>query len=231
MNTFLKSSNMKYKTCVSIAEKTPRRLKQVVKKALKKSDYVELRLDFLKPENVPEALELVKKDLKRSVCTLRPKSEGGKFSGSEKERIAILKLIAEYNPFLLDVEFNSVKKNKSLFNYLKKTKTSLLVSWHDFKKTPQISVLNKMLEQMAKFSENVKIVTNAKGVEDPAHVLALYARVSRIKLIAFAMGDYGRISRILSLYLGSPFTYVSLGKAIAPGQFSLAEVKAIVGKN
>jgi len=44
------------------------------------------------------------------------------------------------------------------------------------------------------------------------------------------MGDFGRISRILCLYLGSPFTYVSLGKAIAPGQFSLTEVKSIVGK-
>ena len=51
-----------------------------------------------------------------------PKSEGGKFSGTEKERIAILKLIAEYNPFLMDVEFNSLKKDKSLVNYLKKNK-------------------------------------------------------------------------------------------------------------
>jgi len=221
---------MKYKTCVSIAEKTPRRLKQVVKKALKKSDYVELRFDFLKPEKVPEALELVKSDLKKSVCTLRPKSEGGKFSGTEKERIAILKLIAEYNPFLLDIEFNSLKKNKSLVNYLKKTKTPMLVSWHDFKKTPPVSSLNKMLNQMAKFSENIKIVTSAKKAEDPAHVLSLYARVSKINLIAFAMGDFGRISRILCLYLGSPFTYVSLGKAIAPGQFNLTEVKSIVGK-
>ena len=221
---------MKYKTCVSIAEKTPRRLKQVVKKALKKSDYVELRFDFLKPEKVPEALELVKNDLKKSVCTLRPKSEGGKFSGTEKERIAILKLIAEYNPFLLDIEFNSLKKNKSLVNYLKKTKTPVLVSWHDFKKTPSVPSLNKMLNQMAKFSENIKIVTSAKKAEDPAHVLSLYARVSKINLIAFAMGDFGRISRILCLYLGSPFTYVSLGKAIAPGQFNLTEVKSIVGK-
>jgi len=98
---------MKYKTCVSIAEKTPRKLKELVKRTLKKSDYVEMRFDFLKPEKIPEALELVKKDLKNSVCTLRPKSEGGKFPGSEKERISILKLIAEYNPFLLDVEFNS----------------------------------------------------------------------------------------------------------------------------
>ena len=220
---------MKYKTCVSITQKTPRGLKKVVKKALKKSDYVEIRFDFLKPAEVPKALELLKNDLKKSVCTLRPKSEGGRFSGVEKERIAILKLIAEYNPFLLDVEFNSLKKNKTLVKYLKKTKTPILVSWHDFKKTPNIATLNRVLEQMAKFSKNIKIVTNAKTVVDPSYVLSLYGRVSSLSLIAFAMGDYGRMSRILCLYLGSPFTYVSLGKPIAPGQFSLNEVKSIIG--
>ncbi len=220
---------MKYKTCVTIAEKTPYSLKKVVKKALKKSDYVEIRFDFLKPEKIPEALELVKKDLKKSVCTLRPKSEGGKFSGVEKERTSILKLIAEYNPFLLDVEFNSLKKNKTLANYLKKTKTPILVSWHDFKKTPNVSVLIKTLKQMAKFSKNIKIVTNAKSIQHPAYVLSLYGMASTINLIAFAMGDHGRMSRILCLYLGSPYTYVSLGKPIAPGQFSLNEVKSIVG--
>ena len=220
---------MKYKTCVTIAEKTPYSLKKVVKKALKKSDYVEIRFDFLKPEKIPEALELVKKDLKKSVCTLRPKSEGGKFSGVEKERTSILKLIAEYNPFLLDVEFNSLKKNKTLVNYLKKTKTPILVSWHDFKKTHNVSVLIKTLKQMANFSKNIKIVTNAKSIQDPANVLSLYGMVSTISLIAFAMGDHGRMSRILCLYLGSPYTYVSLGKPIASGQFSLNEVKSIVG--
>jgi len=220
---------MKYKTCVSIAQKTPKGLKKIVKKALKKSDYVEIRFDFLKPAEVPKALELLKNDLKKSVCTLRPKSEGGKFSGVEKERIAILKLIAEYNPFLLDVEFNSLKKNKTLVKYLKKTKTPILVSWHDFKKTPNIAALNRVLEQMAKFSKNIKIVTNAKTIVDPSYVLSLYGRASSLSLIAFAMGDYGRMSRILSLYLGSPFTYVSLGKPIAPGQFSLNEVKSIIG--
>jgi 3-dehydroquinate dehydratase-1 len=42
------------------------------------------------------------------------------------------------------------------------------------------------------------------------------------------MGDAGRISRILSLYLGSPYTYVSLGKPIAPGQFSVDEINKII---
>ena len=218
---------MKHKTCVSIAETTPKKLIITLKKALKKSDYAEIRFDFLKPGQVPEALELSKKYLKKTVCTLRPKFEGGKISGTEKERISIIKLIAEYNPHLIDVEFNTLKKEKSLFRYIKKTKTDILVSWHDFKKTPDINFLEKRFRQMSKFSSFVKIVTTAKGVSDASRILSLYGVVKKTRLIAFAMGDLGRISRILCLYLGSPFTYVSLGKAIAPGQFSLAEVKSI----
>jgi len=219
---------MKYKTCVSIAETTPKKLKQTLKIALKKSDYVEIRFDFLKREQIPQVLENVKKDLKKIVCTLRPKSEGGKFTGNEKERIAILKLIAEYNPFLLDVEFNTMKRNRNLVKYLKTTKTNLLISGHDFKKTPRFTELKKKLNQMSKFSSNVKIVTTAKSNYDSARVLQLYNKNGKINLIAFAMGEAGRISRILSLYLGSPYAYVSLGKPIAPGQFSIDEVKKIL---
>jgi 3-dehydroquinate dehydratase-1 len=219
---------MKYKTCVSIAETTPKKLNQTLKIALRKSDYVEIRFDFLKAEQIPQVLENVKKDLKKIVCTLRPKSEGGKFDGNERERISILKLIAEYNPFLLDVEFNTMKKEKSLVKYLKMTKTNLLISGHDFKKTPNFTELKKKLNQMSKYSSNVKIVTTAKTTDDSTRVLQLYNKKGKINLIAFAMGDSGRISRILSLYLGSPYTYVSLGKAIAPGQFSVDEIKKII---
>ena len=218
---------MKYKTCVSIAEKTPYTIKQTLKIALKKSDYVEVRFAFLKIEQIPEELETIKKDLNKIVCTLRPKTEGGKFPGTEKERIAILKLIAEYNPFLLDVEFNTLKRNSSLTKYLKSTKTKLLVSWHDFKKTPSSLELKKKMNQMSKFSSNVKIVSTAKSTDDSNRMLELYSKKGKNNLISFAMGDFGRISRILCLYLGSPYTYVSLGKAIAPGQFSVDEVKKI----
>jgi len=217
---------MRYKTCASVAEKTPKRLKQTLTKALKKSDYAEIRFDFLNPNLVPDALQQIKKDLRKCVCTLRPVSEGGKFSGSEKNRISIMKLIAEYNPFLLDMELNSLSKNKNLQRYLKSTGTDILLSWHNFKQTPDTSVLKKKLAQMKKFSNNIKIVTMAKSVNDATRVLSLYKN-NNTKLIAFSMGNYGRISRILCLFLGSPYTYVSLGKPVAPGQFSVDEVKSI----
>lgn len=219
---------MKYKTCVSIAENSSNKIKTNLKQALKKSDYAEVRFDFLKTEDIPQTLENIKDDLKKVVCTLRPKPEGGKFEGSEKERVAILKLIAEYNPFLLDVEFDTIKKNKELAKYLKSTKTRLLISWHDFKKTPKFSELKNKMSQMSKFSNNVKIVTTAKSAKDSTTTLQLYSQNKKNNLIAFAMGDNGRLSRILCLYLGSPYTYVSLGKPIAPGQFSVDEVKKIL---
>ena len=219
---------MANKTCVTLAKSSPAKLRSLLKKVLRRSDYAELRLDFMKPGMVPLALNLVKKDLNRCICTLRPKSEGGKFSGSEKNRISILKLVAEYNPYLLDVEYNTIKKNKDLRHYLKRSKTDLLVSWHDFKKTPNSTSLKKMTNEMFKFSKNIKIVTTARSIGDSAKVLSLYKNVPKNgNLVAFAMGNYGRMSRILCTQIGSPYTYVSLGKPIAPGQFSLDEVKSI----
>ena len=218
---------MTYKTCVSIAEKTPKKLKQTLTKALKKSDYAEIRFDFLNPNSVPEALHLIRKDLRKCVCTLRPIRDGGKFSSSEKNRISIAKLIAEYDPFLLDIEYETLRKNKSLQRYLKNTNTSILISWHNFKQTPTISILKKKLLEMKKFSNNIKIVTMAKSINDGSRILSLYNNNKNVKLIAFSMGNFGKMSRLLCLLLGSPYTYVSLGKPIAPGQFSLDEVKSI----
>jgi 3-dehydroquinate dehydratase-1 len=219
---------MKYKTCVSIAESKPRKLQQTMRIALKKSDLIEIRFDFLNAEDIPQVLENIKKDMKKIVCTLRPKSDGGKFTGNEKERISIIKLIAEYSPFLLDVEFNTMKQDKNLVKYLKKTKVNLLISDHDFKKTSNLTQLKKKFNKMTKFSQYIKIVTTANSTDDASRVLQLYKKKGKINLVAFAMGDAGRFSRILSLYLGSPFMYVSLGKPIAPGQFSVDEIIKII---
>ncbi len=218
---------MAKKTCAVVAASSSSKLAKDLRTTLAHSDYAELRLDFLKPSQIPYCLNIVRKYLSRCICTLRPRSEGGKFSGTEKERMAILKLVAEYQPYLLDVEYNTLKKNSELYRYIKKTDTDILVSWHDFTKTPNDRTLRSMLKKMSKFSKNVKIVTTSKTISDTIRVLGLYKLATNLNLICFAMGDYGRMSRIICTKLGSPFTYVSIGKPVASGQFSLQEMKQI----
>lgn len=218
---------MASKTCVSIGAFSVAKLIAETRKALRRSDYAELRLDFLRPSQIPDCLNRARRYLPRCICTVRPKSEGGKFSGSEKERISILKLVAEYDPYLLDVEYNTISRNRDLYQYLKGSRARILVSWHDFAKTPGEKELRSMAKKMSKFSKNIKMVTTARTIGDTLRVLGLYKHARSGRMVAFAMGDYGRMSRILCTRLGSPFTYVSLGKPIAPGQFSLDEMKSI----
>src|SRR3989475_4397237 len=170
---------MTNKTCVTIAVYNPAKLTKALARALRDSDYAELRLDFLNPKQIPSCLNTVKKHLKRCICTLRSSSEGGRFRGSEKERIAILKLIAEFNPHLIDVEYNTIKNNKALYQYLRSTKANLLVSWHDFSRTPNDKTLRSRARKISRFSNNIKIVTTAKTISDTIRVLALYKKVPK----------------------------------------------------
>lgn len=97
-------------------------------------------------------------------------------------------------------------------------------SWHDFKGTPGIETLEaKVRECLAGDADIVKVVTMALSPEDSAKVLSLYSdEVSaglEGRLVAFAMGEAGRQSRVASLGLGAPFTYACTdGRPTAPGQ-------------
>lgn len=219
---------MKYKTCVSVAGKTPRSMASRAAAALRASEYAELRLDFLRPGSIPAALDMVGRSLSRCVCTLRPVWEGGRFEGSESERASILKLVAEYGPRMVDIEASALSRNKGLASYVRGTGTPILASWHDFSGTPGSARLSGKLASMRRLSPHVKMATTARGPGDAARILSMYGRFSGGSLVAFAMGEHGRLSRILCLYMGSPWTYVSIGRPVAPGQYSLAQVRRMI---
>lgn len=219
---------MKYKTCVPVVARTPRAMVSRATAALRVSDYAELRLDFLRPGSIPAALDMMGRGLSRCVCTLRPKAEGGRFEGSESERASILKMIAEYGPRMVDIEASALSRNKSLASYVRGTGTPILASWHDFSGTPSSVRLASKLASMRRLSPHVKIATTAHGPGDAARVLALYGGFSGGSLVAFAMGEHGRLSRVLCLYMGSPWTYVSIGRPVAPGQYSLVQMKRML---
>ena len=111
--------------------------------------------------------------------------------------------------------------------------TVLIRSYHNFDNTPSREVLLSILDRARSFGgEVVKIVTTATCEADSNTVLSLYEAAEAGTLVAFAMGEAGRQSRLEALRKGAPFTYacVSAEEATAPGQWTTEEMtKAVYG--
>jgi len=218
--------------CVSIGPEDVKSIEKEANRAFQLgADYVEIRFDFLKPDILPAALNAATGIKDRTVYTLRPKSEGGMFAGSEENRVHWLYRLAEQEPMLVDVELDTLKKNDELADFLEGKKSPLLVSWHDFEKTPPSDYIADLLSDMRTYSNYVKIVTTAQSIEDSLRLLELYETAIGLSPIFFAMGDAGVISRLLCNIVGNaPFTYASLEKIIAPGQLTVQQMKKLYDK-
>jgi 3-dehydroquinate dehydratase-1 len=214
------------KVCVSLAAEGVSDLVAQAKKAFDLgADFIEARLDFLAIEDVIRAAETI--DKSNAVFTLRSKSQGGMFSGTEYQRIKLLRKLAEMRPMLLDVELQTLQTNDNLADYLELASIPTLVSWHDFEKTPPIEELAEVITEMRIYSNYVKIVTTAKSVDDAIRLLTLYKNANGLYPIIFAMGEAGVMTRILCALYGAPYTYSALEKAVAKGQLTLIQTKQI----
>ncbi len=223
---------MAAKICVSIAEKDTSSIRKQVDKAFELgADYVEIRFDFVMPEELAAAIESIEDIKGKAVFTLRSKAEGGKFVGSEEQRLFWLHKLIEKRPMLVDIELETIKGNDDLADFIDQQKTSILVSWHDFVQTPTNDILAEMISDMRVYSNYVKVVTTAKNVEDSLRLLDIYENTIGLHPILFAMGDAGVISRVMCTIIGNaPFTYASIEKAIAPGQLTLTQMRRLYNK-
>ena len=161
------------------------------------------------------------------IVTNRRREEGGGFTGTEAERVAILEEAARLGADYVDIETATDPALKAeLRAALAGGTTKLIVSWHDFSGTPSAEFLKaKLAACMADAPAIVKIVTHAGAAADCLRVLELIprARQKGQAIIAFCMGSAGKISRIMAPLLGSAISYASLEpeEASAPGQLTI----------
>src|ERR671924_1281165 len=215
--------------CGSIGTKNVEVLGEQIRKAFSMgAEYVEIRFDFLKSSDIEHAIRIAEPTKSRAVFTLRSAHEAGRFEGSENERIELLKRLSMARPMLLDVEYLTIKDNYDLANFLVSQQTPILISWHDFKCTPPNSQLQDILNGIRIYSNYAKIVTTARDTYDAFRVLELYEGITGLELIAFAMGEFGIVSRILCTMAGNaPFTYAVVNRHMAPGQLDLSYMRRL----
>ncbi len=218
--------------CIPIMARTQSTALMQMERGFPLADILELRIDQINGLDL-EALMSGKQG--KILVTNRRRDEGGGFSGTERERVELLKEAVALGADYVDVE---VRTEEALIEELSAeirnhhARTKWIISHHDFSGTPSVRALRRRLDECRRTGADIiKIVTYAHTMEDNLRALGLipHARGKDVEIIAFCMGEMGRISRVMAALLGSYFSYASLEKGTesAPGQLTVEEMKGI----
>jgi 3-dehydroquinate dehydratase type I len=187
-------------------------------------DLFEVRIDLI-GDNWTDVARQLKKPW---IACNRMVEEGGKWEGNEARRIERLLQAIELGAKIVDIEYNA-KNVENIIKLIKK-RAECLLSFHDFQKTPSLDVLKQIVTKELKAGADIcKVVTTAQTFEDNLAVMRLFSEFPDVKMVAFAMGTQGFISRVMAPLIGAYFTYgaVQKGNESAPGQLPVSDMLAV----
>jgi len=220
--------------CVSLAEPSCDALLKRLQQVATKADMAEVRLDALMDVEFLDFVSLIKDRPCPLIFTNRSSAEGGLFSGLEEERISLLEKAISAGADYVDIELGTDPALRdAIVKKVRKTKTKLIISYHDFSRTPAKEKLIDVFDSERRAGADIgKIVTMAAGPQDVLKVFSLYFKAldDGVPLIAFCMGALGKMSRLACLAMGAYLTYASpaMGYEAAPGQIPLDDLRAMV---
>ena len=185
-------------------------------------DIVELRLDLIGTGHWIEHAKAIEAQGLPVLVTLRLASEGGKWTQPEAERIPVFEK-ALTNLTAVDIEFHS-----SLLEIISKVAAShqkaLIVSYHDFERTPPVADLRQVIRKAANYGTVVKIATLTQTHADLMVLRELLTEQCSASVCLLGMGKLGPVSRTELPLRGSCLTYGYLDAPVAPGQVAATEL-------
>ncbi|MFA6507114.1 MAG: type I 3-dehydroquinate dehydratase [Treponemataceae bacterium] len=203
-------------------------------------DLVELRIDFFKdvhdPAKVLDTLREARNALGELplLFTFRTRREGGKTSiddayYAELNGIACKSALID----LIDVELNTPRSIRDAVIAMAREKgVFVVVSNHDFEKTPNVDELVDRLVAASRIGDIAKIAVMPLSPEDVVSLLAATVAAKRqigdAPIITISMGAFGVVSRLTGEAFGSAVTFGSAKAASAPGQIPVATLRTVL---
>ena len=189
--------------------------------SLKGLQAAEVRLDLLSGKVGEDEVRRIFSSHSNLIATCRP----GKISQSECATL-LLEAIADGAAYV-DIEVGAPAAiRKKVVARAKKAGCIVIVSFHDFEKTPSRLKLEGLVAKCFMAGAGIaKIACKANSDEDCARLLSLLGK--KRKLAVVGMGEKGRRVRVMAPLLGSAIAYVSLpGKrGTADGQMTAVELE------
>ena len=195
-----------------------------VRQAEQFADLLELRIDLI-GDGWQELAEQLNKPW---IACNRRAAEGGRWDRGEVERVDELLRAVELGADIIDIELETLELAEAV--RLVKKQTRCLLSFHDLKGTPPLDSLKEIVHrELAAGADICKVVTTAQRFEDNITVLQLIEEFDSARLVSFAMGPLGMISRVLCPLVGGDFTYGSVeeGMESASGQITARDLRKL----
>ena len=237
--TQIGSFDLEKKTAV-VAVILEKPLENSKKAAEKGADILEIRLDLLGIRNPERAAEVIREIKAETglpiIVTSRSGAEGGKWDGKEEDRTGLLinLLSLKDGPDAIDIELSAgMKERNRVIKAAKDRETAVIVSSHDFLKTPPLQNMRTIIEEMFLAGADIaKLAVMPLSVGDTLNLLrvTLDFKDAGKSVCTIAMGSQGKHTRVVAPFYGSVLTYASIesNASAAPGQLPVDEVKKIM---
>ena len=210
---------------------------------LKNIDYdvLEWRVDFFKDvtniNKVKQSLQVIREVIgeKPIIFTFRSFKEGGHKEVTTAFYVELNKAIVTSKLVdAIDVElFNDEKDILELVNVSHDNGVAVIISNHDFKKTPAKDVIISRLCKAQELGGDIpKIAVMPTCAEDVITLLdatrIMNEKYANGPIISMSMAGKGIISRLSGELFGSALTFGVVNKSSAPGQISAVELRKII---
>lgn len=211
---------------VSVTDRTPRRLLDRLPRS--GLDVAEARIDLYEskdPAHVVKHLSRLRPIAR--LGTIRSPDEGGRWEGSDAERLALFREIMPHVEGV-DVELAAGGLREAVVAEARRASKLVVVSHHDFERTPPLAQLRAFVEQALEAGADVvKLATSLTRPDDLRALARLVLEQPRPRLVVLGMGAQGVQSRVLLPALGSLLTFAFAGTPTAPGQLPFDEMFAL----
>lgn len=206
-----------------------------------KADMAEWRADFFEgifDENaVKETLAALIDILGQIplIFTIRTKREGGNLQISTNDYVNINQKVSELGMAdLIDVEaMGDEGKMRRLISRIHENNGKVIASNHNFECTPSRKKMLKILKHLERIGGDIlKIAVMPKTLFDVWELLELTNDMTvehtERPVVTMAMGSLGGLSRFSGEVCGSSITFGVVGKASAPGQIPIDELREMM---
>lgn len=205
------------------------------------ADIVEWRVDWYEDVFDPAETLSVLRELRKIIgempllMTFRTLKEGGSRDIGAEEYTDINIMAAESGLVdMIDVElFMGDDIVEKIISRAHETGVKVVVSNHDFGKTPSEENLIERLRRMQDLGADIpKIAVTPSSKKDVLTLLSateeMVSQYADRPIITMSMGAEGAISRIAGEFFGSAVTFGSGVKASAPGQIGVRQLKTLL---